>query len=209
MLRKSMRQHLVNQFFDINKLPPEEGILVFPISMSRISNAQSAKDCWEYMKIFSPEKIIRPLVGVNFIYSDLLYFNSSEEAAKLKNKFIQLMLAHKHEFLKILNKNPFYIAKAFMFTSWSQMILDCKEYTTYLGLLKKFYKKDKQFQAYVEEDAKFMGKKLDENQVNFILEETLFVYLIAKGKVALKNDYIQGHEKWILLFVMRENYLLQ
>ena len=44
-----------------------------------------------------------------------------------------------------------------------------------------------------------MGKKLDENQVNFILEETLFVYLIAKGKVALKNDYIQDHEKWILL----------
>ncbi len=192
------KQQLVNKFFDINKLPPTEGILMFPISMSRISNTQSAEKCWEYLKIFSPDKIIKPLVGVNFIYADLLYFNSSEEAAKLKSKFTQLMLAHKHEFLKIVSKNPFYIAKAFTFTTWSQMILECKEYTTYLGLLKKFYKKDRQFQKYVEEDAKSMGRKLDENQINFILEEIFLVYMLSKGKIALQNEYIQGHQKWIL-----------
>ena len=55
-------KNLTNQFFDINKLPAEEGILVFPISMSRISNSQSTKKCWAYMKIFSPEKIIKPQV---------------------------------------------------------------------------------------------------------------------------------------------------
>ena len=43
-----------------------------------------------------------------------------------------------------------------------------------------------------------MGRELDENQINFILEETFLLYMLAKGKVALKNEYVQGHEKWIL-----------
>jgi hypothetical protein len=32
---------LTNQFFDIKKLPAEWGILLFPISISRIANAQN------------------------------------------------------------------------------------------------------------------------------------------------------------------------
>ena len=95
-------KNLINQFFDINKLPPEEGILVFPISMSRISNSQNAKNCWEYMKIFSPDKIIKPIVGLNFIYGDYLYFNSDEKASILKNKYLSLILSHKNNFLKII-----------------------------------------------------------------------------------------------------------
>src|SRR3989344_9643254 len=97
-------KNLTNKFFDVNKLPSEEGILVFPISMSRISNTQSAKKCWEYLKIFSPEKIIKPLVGLNVIYSDYLYFNSDEKASDLKNKFMSLILSHKNEMLKIISK---------------------------------------------------------------------------------------------------------
>jgi len=130
---------LINHFFDINKLPNEEGILIFPISMSRISNSQSAKKCWEYIKIFSPKKIIKPLVGLNFIYGDYLYFNSDEKASILKNKFMPLILSHKNEFLKILSKNPFYIKQSFSFTTWNQVLLECKDFTNLLGKLKIFY----------------------------------------------------------------------
>ncbi len=190
---------LTNPFFDINKLPPEEGILVFPISMSRITNSQSAKKCWEYMKVFSPKKIIKPLVGLNFIYGDYLYFNSNERACDLKNKFMSLILSHKNEMLKIISKNPFYIEQAFSFITWNQCLLECKDYTNFLGELKKFYIKDKKFQIYMQEDLKSSRKKkLDENQLNFFLEETLLFYLIVKGKMILRNDYIRGHEKWIL-----------
>ncbi|MFB6246022.1 MAG: hypothetical protein ABEI74_00305 [Candidatus Pacearchaeota archaeon] len=97
----------INKFFDLNKLPAREGILVMPISMSRISNAQSAEECWKHVKIFSPSKVTKPLMGVNFIYGDYLYFNSDLKAASLKKKFTTQTLSHKHEFLKILDKNPF------------------------------------------------------------------------------------------------------
>ncbi|MFB6246023.1 MAG: hypothetical protein ABEI74_00310 [Candidatus Pacearchaeota archaeon] len=43
-----------------------------------------------------------------------------------------------------------------------------------------------------------MGRGKGENQLNFLLEETLMFYLIVKGQVNLRNDFIQGHEKWIL-----------
>lgn len=187
-----------NEFFDINKLPPKEGILLFPISMSRISNAQSATKCWEYMKIFSPSKVVKPLIGINFIYTDYLYFNSDEKAAKLKNKFMTLISSHKNEFLKTVSKNPMYIKKAFSFANWNQILLECKEFITFLGELNKIYNKDKAFQNYLREDVKRSGKKLDQNQLNFFLEEILVVYLLAKGKIRLQNDYVQDHEKWIL-----------
>lgn len=192
-------QELVNTFFDINQLPPKEGILVFPISMSRISNSQNAKNCWDYIKIFSPNKITKPLVGLNFIYGDYLYFNSDDKASSLKNKFMPLILSHKNEFLKIVAKNQFYIEQAFSFNTWNQILLECKNYISLLGELKKYYNSDKKFQKYLLDDLKNSNKtKLDYNQINFFLEETLLFYLIIKGRVSLINYYVNGHEKWIL-----------
>lgn len=188
-----------NVFFDINKLPPEPGILVFPISMSRISNAQSAKKCWDYMKIFSPDKIIRPQVGLNFIYGDYLYFNSEEKAKVLKSKFAPLILSHKNEFLKIVGKNPMYIEKAFYFATWNQMLLEAKEFMRLYGELKSIYDSDKIFQRFMKDDLKAAGiEDLSDTQLAFFLEETLLYYLISKGQVDMRNDFVQGHEKWVL-----------
>ncbi|MEA2701804.1 MAG: hypothetical protein QOE22_513 [Candidatus Parcubacteria bacterium] len=187
-----------NQVFDINKLPAEPGILVFPISMSRISNAQSAKECWEYTKIFSPDKIIKPMVGLNIIYGDYLYFNSKEPANILKSKFGNTILGHKNEFLKILAKNPMYIDRAASFSTWNQLLLEAKDFMRYSGELKKLFLEDRIFKKYVEEDAQKYAKEVTELHTDFILEETLMYYLIAKGKVILRNDFVQGHHKWVL-----------
>lgn len=190
----------VNKFFDINKLPPVEGLLVFPISMSRISNAQSAENCWEYMKIFSPNKVIKPLVGLNIIYGDFLYFNSDEKASELKNKFSHLTTAHKSKMKKILSKNPYYIEPAFSFTTWNQAVLDFEGmFNGHFGELKKLYRSDETFQSYIEQDLINTGRStLDENQLSFFLEEILLFYLVTKGEVNLRNDYVRGHEKWVL-----------
>jgi len=194
-----MKESLVNVFFDKNKLPAKEGLLVFPISMSRISNSQSGKKCFDYMKIFSPKKVVKPLVGLNFIYSDFLYLYSNEEASILKNKFMPLIFAHKQEFLNIINKNPMYIAKGASFTTWSQLYLESKDFIESFSRLKKIYSKDKKFQKYLIEDLKnFDRNELDDNFVNFILEENLMSYLILKGKVRLHNDFILDHQKWVL-----------
>jgi len=188
-----------NKIFDINKLPAQPGILVFPISMSRISNAQNAKMCWKYLRIFSPEKIIKPMVGLNVVYGDYLYFNSEEPASVLKSKFGGAILGHKNELLKIFKQNPMYIDKALNFSTWNQLLLESKEFMMCMGEIKKLYEKDDIFKTYIQEDIKIYGNKNSENlNVNFILEETLMYYLLAKGRVILKNDFIEGHQKWIL-----------
>ncbi|USN43861.1 MAG: hypothetical protein H6500_05730 [Candidatus Woesearchaeota archaeon] len=186
-----------HQFHDINKFPAETGLLLFGISMSKISNSQSAKKCFEYIEHLVC-KIEKPHVGLNFIYSDYLYFNSDEQALALKNKFQALMIAHKNEFQKILNKHKWYVQSAVAFMTWGQFILEAKEFPAYLGKLKKLYETDELFRQYLKKDAIDCGVELTENQKLFFLEEILLIYLVAKGRIALHNDFVQGKEKWKL-----------
>ena len=182
-------------FFDINKLPQKEGLLVFGISMSRIGNAQGAGKCFGYMESFIP-KIIKPSVGLVLLYADGLYLNSDEIASSLKKKFQALIHSHKYEFINLLKKHPLYIPKSISYLTWNQLLLETKEYFDYLGRLKEIYKIDKQFQHYVKEDIS--KNNPTQNEINFILEEILVFYLIAKGRVKLYNAYVQDKEEWIL-----------
>lgn len=186
-----------NEFFDINRFPKQEGLLFFPISMSRIDNAQSSQECFDYMTMFIP-KIIQPTVGLNIIYGDNLYLYSDEKACDLKNKFQTLSHKHKYGFIKLLEKNPKYIPTVFSFTSWNQLILENKAFLRYFGELKKIYKEDKKFQKFVLKDIDNNSKDVTQNQVNFILEESLMFYLTSKGQGRLQNDYIQDKQKWML-----------
>lgn len=187
---------LNEQIFDINRLPQQEGLLLFAISMSKIGNIQSAEKCFEYMEYFLP-KIIKPVVGLNIVYSDSLYFNSTEEAHIVKRKNEPLMHGHKYAFLNILKKHPQYIWPSFSFSSWSQMMLEAKDYFGLFGNLRKIYKSDELFQKLVREDARGKGV-LTENEENFILEEILMFYLASKGVTNLKNDFIADKQKWAL-----------
>jgi predicted S18 family serine protease len=110
-----MTKNSQNKLFDINRFPLQEGILVFGISMSKIATSQSATKCFEYIN-FIVNKIQKPQVGLNFIYSDYLYFNSNEKASVLKNRYLAQIQSHKNQFEKLLNKNKWYIQKAFSFS---------------------------------------------------------------------------------------------
>ena len=186
-----------NEFLDINTMPNQPGIILFPISISRISNAQNAQRCFTYMEQFIP-KIRSPLVGLNVIYTDNLYLYSDEKAKILKNKFQSLINSHKFEFLKLVRKNLKYIPDSFSFSSWSQILLESKEFLTHLGELKKIFENDEDFKKMVIKDIKLSGKEISENNINFILEEILLFYLIIKGKIRLVNDYVHDTQEWIL-----------
>ena len=200
-------KNLINKFFDINKLPSEEGILVFPISMSRISNdSQNSKTYMNYINHFNPDKIIKSnpnsKVAAIFIYTDFLYLYSKEPSYKLKDKFMELAQNHKNSFQKILTKDKHIVQDSFSYLVWSQLYLEFGKFIGYFNKLKEIYKKDKLFQKYVKEDFKNLNNpklKLDKNQINFFLEEHLMVYLISKGQIKLKNEFIRGHEKWVLI----------
>ena len=147
---------------------------------------------------FLVSKIKKSGVGAIISYSDGLYMNSDEPANQLKYKYQILMEKHKQKYLKLIYKNVNIVPSAFSFTTWSQLILSCENFTTYFTKLKEKYSNDKQFQKYVEMDIETTNRIVDENTINYILEEVLFDYLIAMEKVRLQNDYVQDRQKWIL-----------
>jgi hypothetical protein len=62
-----MRNLPVNIFHNINQLPKQPGLLIFPISMSKIGNVQSAENCLKYIEKLA-EKIRYAEVGLVFLY---------------------------------------------------------------------------------------------------------------------------------------------
>ena len=66
-------------YFDFNKFPKNWGIIVMPISMSRIGNTQSPQACIEALDLFL-KKIDVNKVGANFLYSEGLYMNLENPA---------------------------------------------------------------------------------------------------------------------------------
>lgn len=94
-----------NVFFDINKLPSEKGLLLFGLSMNKLSNRQNAKRCLEDIRSLAIEKMSKPLIGLNFIYSDFLYLYSEKPAPELKDSFMSQVINHKNAFQKLVEKN--------------------------------------------------------------------------------------------------------
>lgn len=188
------------EFFDINQLPQEEGILLLGISMSRIGNAQSAEKCLEYIKHIGTKMQRTDGVGAVFLYADYLYFHSEESAQILRDRYKDLMLSHKNGFLKLLVKDdPAWIKKAFSFYTFGQIMLDNSDaYKKAFDEVIKLYKADSSFKACVDEDCIRAERETSETGAMFILEEITSFYLAAKGKLSFNNKFVSGTEKWVL-----------
>ena len=194
------------KFFDINTFHATEGLLIFPMSMSRIANVgQNAKTYMKYARHFYPKvrkTSPRAKFGINFIYGDFLYLYSKEKSQVLKKRFMGAVTNHYNSFMKELRGEPHFIQEAFAFNVWNQLYLDCPNFAYNLKKLKEIFKRDKVFQKYLKEDFKKLPKgkyKFDENQIDFFLEEHLMLYFISKGKVRLRNDFIRDLQKWTLV----------
>jgi hypothetical protein len=180
-----MSKPATNEFFDINKLSQSWGIIVFPISISRISNSQNPESCLRYIRNFSPDKVQAPKIGANFVYGDYLYLYSDKKAAELKDKFMHLITAHKNALQGLIAKNhqDFQIQHGFSYETWNQMYLGINDFPDRLRNLQELYKEDELFQRFIKEDANHFDLTLDNNQVNFFLEEYLLQYLVLKKKI--------------------------
>jgi hypothetical protein len=189
-----------NAFFDINKFPAGWGTLLFPISMTKAHNSQSPSNYLKFITDVIVKKVVEPKIGVHFVYTDFLYLNSNEKASILKQKFMNQIINHKNALQKILlkNKSQFQIQGAFRFETWNQLYLSVESFSDYLTRLHTLYEKDILLQKYIREDCRSFGKRLTKNQINFFLEEHLMVYLVAKGKGHLINEYVENRQQWIL-----------
>jgi hypothetical protein len=151
------------------------------------------------MKVFSPDKIVKPQVGLHFVYGDYLYFNSDESALTLKKKFGSSILTHKNEFLNILSRNPMYIEKAVSFTTWNQMLLEAREFMRLKGEMLQLFDSNEEFRHYLHKDAEALGRDVrQETERLFLIEEVLLYYLLTRGQATLRNEFVAGHEKWML-----------
>jgi len=189
-----------NNFFDINKLPAEKGLLLFGLSMNKLQNRQSAENCIQDIRHFHTAKVSKPLIGLNFIYSEFLYLYSNKPAPELKNSFMNQIIDHKNGVQKILEKNnlDFQIQHAFNYMAWAQLYVGTKNFSQLFNDLKSLYAEDNLFQKYMKEDCDRYGREMENNQVDFFLEEVLMFYLLTKNQVELPNDYIDKQQKWIL-----------
>ena len=196
----------MNEFFDIGKMPTWTWLLWFPISISNIPNKQDPLKCLEYVEIFSTkshEERRDNWIGVHFSYTDFLYLYNDSSTASVKNKYMNMELNHKNGVLNLLKKDKKYSLGFFSFGVWNQLYLDIKwglHFPELLRDLRKIYDNDQLFQKYMKEDAKLFGKELDENQINFFLEEHLMVYLVNKWMIWFpQNDFIRDRQDWILM----------
>ena len=188
-----------NVFFDINQLPQEKGLLVFGISMSRISNAQNAERYFEFLEHVATKIKKTEGIGALFCYGDYLYFLSDDPARELRTKFLSLMFQHRNGFMKIIKKHVEWIPKAFSFLTFGQALLDnSREFAVAFSKIQEFHRNDAEFQEHVSRDCVRSGKGTDEGKRQFFLEEITFFYLASKGRLQLRNDFIRGHEEWIL-----------
>jgi len=192
-----------NTFYDINKLPKEYGILVFPISLARTENStgQDPKQCHEYVVHLTTDKVSDTKIGLNMVYGDFLYLHSKEVASTLKQKFMSIVLNHKNAFQNIIKKDKqrFQIQHGFSFEVWNQLYLDYKgDFDSDFRQFKASALEDEKFMRYLQDDAAYCGRELTEEQLNFFLEEHFMFYLASKGLVGFPNDYIQGREEWVL-----------
>ena len=189
-----------NTFFDINKLPPEKGLLLFGLSMNKLQNRQSAEKCMEDIRHLGTNKISKPLVGLNFIYSDYLYLYSDKPAPELKHSFMNQVIDHRNSMQRLIEKNhmEFQIQHAFNYMVWNQLYVGTTNFSYLFEKVKALHEDSDQFKKYLEEDCQVFGREMKENQVNFFLEETLMMYLLSKNQVKLPNEFIENNQKWIL-----------
>src|SRR3989338_575218 len=189
-----------NQFFDINKLPPEKGLLLFGLSMNKLSSRQNAEHCMEDIRHLATDKISKPLVGLNFIYSDFLYLYSDKPAPELKYSFMNQIIDHRNSVQRLVEKShmEFQIQHGFNYMVWNQLYVGTKDFNHLFEKLKKIYQSDSIFQKYLEEDCKVFGREMGKNQINFFLEEALMIYLLNKNQIKLPNEYIENNQKWVL-----------
>jgi hypothetical protein len=138
-----------NVFFDINKLPPEKGLLLFGLSMNELDfqgggGGQSAENCVDYVRIFHTSKVSKPLMGLNLIYSDFLYLYNDRPAPELKHSFMHQVIQHKNSFQKIVEKNnlDFQIQHGFNYMVWNQLYVGTRDFDVLFRQLKEIYSKD-------------------------------------------------------------------
>jgi len=172
---------------DINRLP-DDGYIVFPLSMSLLNTRQSPEQCMKFLSVLD-KKLNLPTNDVVFLYTNGLYFNSDEKAGQLRKRTNSQMLSHKGHLKRLILKKKTYFPSAFHFLPFDYVILNSDSFENFFNLLKQAYKKDKKFKDLVFEGLGNRTK--NEENVNFILEEIAVAHIIREQLVEFPKSLVK------------------
>ena len=175
------------ELHDLNKLPAD-GYVVFPLSMSRISNSQNAEECYKWLEFFEKKISLLGLDAI-FLYTNGLYYNDDSPALEVRKKTNGQMISHSNAVRNIVIKKKKYMPQAMHFVPWDYIILNSSEFDAYYNLLKKFDREDEKFHEYVLEVLK--DRKESEANVTFILEEIAVTHLIRQRMIEFPKTLVR------------------
>lgn len=177
----------MKELHDINQLPAD-GYIIFPLSMSRISNAQGAEECYKWLAFFEKKITLYGLDAI-FLYTNGLYYNDDSPALEVRKKTNGQMISHSNAIRKLVIKKREFMPQAIHFVPWDYIILNSPEFDTYYHLLKKFDREDKTFHKLVLEVLK--DRKESEANVTFILEEIAVTHLIRQRMIEFPKTLVK------------------
>lgn len=171
--------------FDIATVP-KNGYLIFPLSMSRLSNAQAPSLLYEFLKFFETKiKVIS--LDVIFLYTNDLYLSVEGRAIEIRKKVLHQMINHKTEFLSILFGERKYVPSAFHFLPWDYAVLNSERFSELHASLVKAKKENKGFQEALLRDLKKAGREETDANINFLIEEIIVSHLLAQKEIPLPH----------------------
>lgn len=173
----------MEQQFDINKFP-ENGYLIFPLSMSRLKSGQSPQQIYDTLVFFN-KKIPKISLDVIFVYTNGLYMNSDEKAIDVRTKTNNQMLNHRGELWGLILKKREFVPQAFHFLTWDYMLLNAEMFPEVVATLKQARKKDLAFQRALDEDLG--DREKTEVNFNFLLEEISITHLLRQKLIPLPH----------------------
>ena len=185
----------INALGDIKKLPRQNGVLLFPISMDKISGDLSAENIFKVI-----EKQIYSIWN-NFPLSIIFLYTgdvNSRYNLGLKSKFDKQIEKHKLDSKRIINYSNSLNGDAFSFLDWDELFNSDKVVKSLFSDLKKIYLSDEKFQSIVKSDLEKSGIDFNSNNINFLLEEMILPYLFTNEVIDFKDIFTKDSVRFKL-----------
>jgi hypothetical protein len=184
------------KFFDLNRIP-ENGQIVLMLSMSRLFMGQNAKKIYEAILHFW-SKATELSIDFYCIYTNGLYFNSSQSGLDIRRRTTNQMLQHVRELRSLILEDKKIPLKAVNFLVWDSLILSESSFLETQSSIYQLYDDDVNFRALVDMASKY---EFGERQVRFVLEETVVTYLLRESLIPLPVLF-SNTQAWRLLVYM-------
>lgn len=181
--------------FDINRVPGN-GVLIFPLSMSRLHLGQDPKALYDFLCFFD-EKVTEKNIDVVFLYTNGLYFNNVEASPSYRKKTTAQMLTHKQKLDRIIRKHNKFSPRAIHYLPWDYLILQSEQYLDLHSKVVKLMESDRIFNQLLQLEMKSFLEPSSEAYA-FIIEETIVTYLLRNKLVPLPTT-LSDMNGWRLL----------